>query len=409
MRQQTPDRVTSPDGLHALTQDDDGQADGRRAITARARGIRLPRRRLVRRSLWGGGALVALGAIGVGVVVGSAGNTASDATIASAKLGSAAVGRSTLSLGSPTIITKAIASGEPVPSAANAAHKKATKQPKATKRTASAQPSASSSATGSTPAATPTGSLTGSSGGLDPSGQNPATTLSGFTFQYVQEFNGNSMPPNWDAYNGVPGGESASVAEWVPSMCTFSGGEAHFMASGIDSCGLQFFGDSQEYGAWFARLKGDDEPSDMWFSDIFLLWPANNQWPPEIDIYEDGGRSRGNTNASLFDTVGDICGSAPTQQCLQPYTQSNAQSGGVANDGTEWHTYGVEWTPSGVSWLIDGQVVYTAPASQVKSPAQQPALPMNMDLQSQNLTGAGTPTTRETMTVDWVEQFSWNG
>jgi hypothetical protein len=405
--------VTSTDGMHALTQDDDGRADGRRATTTRARGIRGSRQRLVRRSLLGGGALVALGAIGVGVVFASAGNPPSNVTIASAKLGSAAVGRGTLSLGSPTIITKAIASGKPLPSATKAAHKKATKQQKATKTTASAQPSASSSSTGNTPTAAPTaaptGSLTGGSGGVDPSGQNPATTLSSFSLKYDQEFNGNSMPSNWDAYDGVPGGESSSVAQWVPSLCTFGGGEAHFMASGIDSCGLQFFGDSQEYGAWFARLQGDDEPSNMWFSNIFLLWPANNQWPPEIDIYEDGGRSRSNTNASLFDTVGNICGSSPTQQCLRPYTQSNAQSGGVANNGTEWHTYGVEWTPSGVTWLIDGRVVYTAPASQVKSPAQQPALPMNMDLQSQNLTGAGTPTTRETMTVDWVEEFSWNG
>jgi hypothetical protein len=34
---------------------------------------------------------------------------------------------------------------------------------------------------------------------------------------------------------------------------------------------------------------------------------------------------------------------------------------------------------------------------------------MNMGLQSQNLNGGGTPTQRETMTVDWVEQYSWNG
>jgi beta-glucanase (GH16 family) len=83
--------------------------------------------------------------------------------------------------------------------------------------------------------------------------------------------------------------------------------------------------------------------------------------------------------------------------------------GGESAHGTGWHTYGVEWTPSGVTWLIDGRVVFTAPASQVKSPARQPALPMYMDLQSQNLQGAGTPTLRETMTVDWIEEFSWNG
>jgi beta-glucanase (GH16 family) len=87
-----------------------------------------------------------------------------------------------------------------------------------------------------------------------------------------------------------------------------------------------------------------------------------------------------------------------------------ADGGGIANTDTEWHTYGVEWTPSGVSWLIDGKVIFTAPASAVKSPAQQPALTMDMDLQSENLPGSpGASTTEVTMNVDWVEQFSWNG
>src|ERR1700733_12523783 len=83
MRQQNPDRATGTDGLQALTQGDDGQAGGRRA-------------RLVRRSLLGGGVLVALGAIGVGVVVASPGNTVSDATKASPQLSSAAVSGDTL-------------------------------------------------------------------------------------------------------------------------------------------------------------------------------------------------------------------------------------------------------------------------------------------------------------------------
>jgi hypothetical protein len=232
--------------------------------------------------------------------------------------------------------------------------------------------------------------------------------LSGFTLKYVQDFTGSSLPAGWFAYDSVPGGESASVAQWLPSMCTFSGGEAHFLANGIDSCGLQYFGSPQTHGAWFARLKGDDQPASLTFSDIFLLWPANNQWPPEIDIYEDNA-DRAWTSNSMYNTVGSLCGSSPTSQCLQPYEQSDGQSGGVANDDTRWHTYGVEWTPSGVSWFIDGRVVFTAPASQVKSPAQQPDTPMYMDLQSQNLQGAGAPAQRESMTVDWVEQFSWNG
>ena len=71
--------------------------------------------------------------------------------------------------------------------------------------------------------------------------------------------------------------------------------------------------------------------------------------------------------------------------CLYQNTPTNGGNGGVANTDTQWH--GVEWTPSGVSWLIDGKVIFTAPASAAKSPAQQPALTMEMALQFQNLAG----------------------
>jgi hypothetical protein len=244
--------------------------------------------------------------------------------------------------------------------------------------------------------------------GVDPSGQSPATALSGFTLKYVQEFKRDSPPPGWNIYTGVPGGETSSVADWVPGMCTFSGGEAHFMADGVDSCGMKYLRGPQKYGAFFARLRAVPEPSSQQFSDIFLLWPANYQWPPEIDIYEDKAEQT-RTSASMFNTVGNLCGTSPTFACLAPYEQGNDGANGVANTDTEWHTYGVEWTPSGVSWLIDGKVVFSAPTTRVRSPAKQPALPMDMALQSQNLAGAGAPTKRETMTVDWVEQFSWNG
>jgi len=342
----------------------------------------------VRRSLAGAGTVAALGLLAA--CSGTGANTAADAVPAVANLGAATAGGSGQSTSAPTIISRATASGRTAGPAGRAAYRRS--RPRKTPNpTASARPGAPGTAS------------------IDPSGQNPATTLSGFSLKYTQEFTGDSAPANWGLYEGVPGGESSTVGQWLPGMCTFSGGEAHFMASGIDSCGLHYQGGSQEYGAWFARLRAGDEPAGELFSDIFLLWPANNQWPPEIDVYEDEG-DRSRTVATLWNTVGSACGSAPTSQCLGQYQQGNGEGDGVANTDTEWHTYGVEWTPSGVSWLIDGHVVFTAPASAVKSPAQQPALPMNMALQSENLQGSpGASTKEDTMNVDWVEQFSWNG
>ena len=373
----------------------------------------------VRRSLLGAGALAAVGALAA-----CSGGVATDETQAAgaiAKFAPAAYGGTVQSHNEPAIISRAIAHGRTArptrraphrhgghPTPSGSATATATGTPTATPtRPPTATPTGTPTGTGA-PTAPPTATPTGSPSGSDPSGQNPATSLSGYTLKYSQEFAGNSLPSNWGAYTGVPGGETSSEADWEPGMCTVSGGEVHFMASGIDSCGMDYKGAPQKYGAWFARLQGNTEPAGQLFTDIFLLWPDNNQWPPEIDVYEDEG-DRSRTVATLWNTVGSACGSSPSSQCLYQYTQTNGGNDGVANSDTEWHTYGVEWTPSGVSWLIDGRVILTAPASQVKSPAQQPALPMEMALQSQNLQGSGSSTLRDTMNVDWVEQFSWNG
>ena len=374
----------------------------------------------VRSSVLAAGAVVALGALAA--CSGGVGNTASLSSGAIAQTGAASVSGGVDGQGVPAVISRAIASGKAIAPTGQATHKAAAKGKKQVKAksspTASSSPSSSASSSPSSSASSspspqssappPSSTPTGSQGSGDPSGQSPASSLPGFTLKYVQEFNGDSVPANWNIYNGVPGGYSASVAMWEPNMCTFSGGEAHFMAQGIDSCGMKYLGAPQEYGAWFARLQGNDQPSNEFFSDIFLLWPANLQWPPEIDIYEDRG-DRSRTYQSLINTVGDICGANPNFTCLFPYTQSNGPSGGIANTDTEWHTYGVEWTPSGVSFLIDGNVIFTAPADQVKSPAYQPELPMSPALQSENLQGGGTPSLIQTMAVDWMEQFSWNG
>ena len=382
----------------------------RQKTTAATRAQTRPRR-WVGRSLLGAGALAAVGALAA--CSGVATNEA-QAPDALTKLASAAESGTVQSHGAPAIISRAIAHGRPGQPTRKAEHR----QPRHPHSSSSAAGTPTATASGtpiSTPTATPSGTPsappsatpTGGQGGTDPSGQNPATALSGYTLKYTQEFNGDSAPANWNLYTGVPGGETSSEADWEPSMCAFSGGEAHFMASGIDSCGMDYQGQPQKYGAWFARLQANAEPAGQLFTDIFLLWPDNNQWPPEIDVYEDEG-NRASTTATLWNTVGDACGSSPSSQCLLQYTQNNGA--GVANTDTEWHTYGVEWTPSGVSWLIDGKVIFTAPASAVKSPAQQPALTMDMALQSENLAGSpGASSSEDTMNVDWVEQFSYNG
>jgi hypothetical protein len=311
----------------------------------------------IRRALLGAGALAAVGALAACSGVATNQTQAADAL---AKLAAtAAAGGAVQSSNEPAIITHAIAHGRPARPSGKAEHRRpghpapsgsATATPAGTAGgTPTSTPSGTPTATPSgTPSAPPSSTPTGGQSGTDPSGQDPATTLSGYTLKYTQEFTGDSLPSGWGEYTGVPGGETSSEADWEPSMCTFSGGEAHFMASGIDSCGMNYTAAPQEYGAWFARLQATPEQAGQLFTDIFLLWPDNNQWPPEIDVYEDEG-IRTSTTATLWNTVGSACGPSASYGCLYGHTQTNGGSGGVANTDTQWHTYGVEWTPSGVS------------------------------------------------------------
>ncbi|HEY2004445.1 MAG TPA: glycoside hydrolase family 16 protein [Candidatus Saccharimonadia bacterium] len=256
--------------------------------------------------------------------------------------------------------------------------------------------------TGATPAPTPTPSPTPAppTGSTDPSGASPLTTLSGYTLKYTQEFTGSSLPANWGAESGVPGGETASQGTWTPSECKVSGGELHFMASGVDGCGVTYYSNYQQYGAYFVRMKGDVEPPGH-YSDIALMWPSSNNWNAEIDFYEDMCPTTGTCNRSTYNA--SVCGSVPNPASNPGGcgTQSNWTSQkAIKNDGTQWHTYGTEWTPSGTTFLVDGQVTATSP--------KVPNVSMMLAMQSQDLDGTPVGSNHETMTVDWVSIFSYN-
>jgi hypothetical protein len=186
----------------------------------------------VRRGLLGAGALAAVGAL---AACSGVATNQTQATDAIAKLAPAAFGGSAQGEGAPAMVKQAIAHGRTARPARSAAHRhgghprpsgSATATPTGTS-TGTATPTGTPTATPSgTPSAPPTATPAGGQSGSDPSGQNPAATLSGYTLKYTQEFTGNSIPSGWGAYTGVPGGETSSEADWEPGMCTFSGGEA---------------------------------------------------------------------------------------------------------------------------------------------------------------------------------------
>jgi beta-glucanase (GH16 family) len=220
----------------------------------------------------------------------------------------------------------------------------------------------------------------------------PTGNIPGWHLTYSTDFNGNSLPDGWGAYSGQPGGDPNG--NWDPGNVSVSNGELHLSADSSSTGGVGFSGNPQTYGMYLVRMKGDYEPN-LEISNIALLWPADGgTWPPEIDFYEDGGGSRGGYTASLHPGPdGNDC-------CV---IRNN-----ISTTGAEWHTYGVIWTPDSITYTIDGRQWAVVQASQVSGAGQWPDIPMNLDLQSQNLGSDQPDGSIETMTVAWVVEYAPN-
>jgi hypothetical protein len=228
------------------------------------------------------------------------------------------------------------------------------------------------------------------SGLSSPSGVSmPTGNLPGWRLTYNQDFSGDALPSGWGAYSGEPGGDPNG--NWDPANVSVGDGELHLTADNGSTGGVAFSGNAQQYGMYLVRMKSDYEPG-LQISNILLLWPDSNVWPPEIDFYEDGGGSRSGFTATLHPGPdGDNC-------CT---ILRNA-----ANAATQWHTYGVIWTPTSITYTIDGKPFGVVQSSELSDPASWPNIPMNLDLQSQNLGTAQPSGSIETMTVAWVAEYA---
>jgi beta-glucanase (GH16 family) len=223
----------------------------------------------------------------------------------------------------------------------------------------------------------------------------PSGDIPGWRMTYAQDFTGSSLPAGWSAYNGEPGGDSNGW--WDPSNLTVSGGYLHFngrydpSVHRYSTAGVGFGGMDQTYGMYLVRMKGDYEPG-VAISDIALLWPSGNSWPPEIDFFEDSGGTRTLMSAALHPGPnGDDC-------CQIQHS--------LALNATQWHTVGVQWTPSSVSYMVDGNVWATVAAAQLSGGQRWPAQAMSLDLQTQNLHSNYPARPTENMTVDWVVEYA---
>jgi beta-glucanase (GH16 family) len=226
----------------------------------------------------------------------------------------------------------------------------------------------------------------------------PTGNLPGWNVVYSQNFTGDSLPSGWGPYSGEPGGDPFGY--WDPSNVSVSDGELHLRTtpnddpnrSGTSSTGgVAFFGKPQTYGMYLVRMKGDYEPN-LEISDVALLWPQDNSWPPEIDFYEDHGGVRNGFDATVHPGTNN-------DDCCVVHTQFSV-------DGTEWHTYGVAWTPDTITYTVDGTPIGSVNRGDIAAPGEWPSTNMILALQSDNLGPAQPAGSIETMTVKWVAEYA---
>jgi hypothetical protein len=214
-----------------------------------------------------------------------------------------------------------------------------------------------------------------------------ANALPGYTRSYVNDFTQQLPSSQWFYFRGIPEGDpsgrfdKAHVAVTHGLLKIGTWRDPRFGNQWV-SGGVGLYGMSTTYGAYFVRSRETAPGPDT----TELLWPRNNQWPPEIDFNETGA--------------------APSAQSwFVHYNNSQDQLIGSNTVNIEhWHTWGVIWTPTSITFTVDGRAWGT-----VTAPYAIPNIPMSLDLQSQSwcgITGEPCPTTDSVLLVDWVTQFT---
>jgi hypothetical protein len=222
----------------------------------------------------------------------------------------------------------------------------------------------------------------------EPSGMAPpsAQALVGYTLRYDNDFIGTTVPPGWNIFTGIPGGDPGGhfgishveVSNGVLQLNTFRDPKwkNRWVTGGICQCGV-----AQRYGAYFVRSRVTGAGPTA----VELLWPKTNIWPPEIDFNETGGTAASTTSSIHFGATNHIVGSK------------------VTIDMTKWHTWGVIWTPNDVLYTVDGRLW-----GEVSVAADIANVPMTLDFEQRQecQEHRQCPTVPESMLIDWVAEYT---
>jgi hypothetical protein len=230
----------------------------------------------------------------------------------------------------------------------------------------------------------------GTPSAAEPSGYAPpgAGALPGFHRVYLDDFNSPGMPPGWDVFTGVPGGDPGGhfgrdhvkVAAGLLQLNTYRDPAFgnQWVTAGMCQCGFP-----RVYGAYFIRSRITGGGANQ----VQLLWPESNQWPPEIDFNESGGYVAVTSWTFHFSALNHL---------IQERLDINM---------LVWHTWGLIWTSRGLTFTVDGRVW-----GRVAEPAIMPSVPLRLDLEQRALCSmhAQCPRRAVSMDVDWIEEYSPN-
>jgi hypothetical protein len=212
-----------------------------------------------------------------------------------------------------------------------------------------------------------------------------AVAMPGYKLVYVDNFLTPGIPQGWYTFDGIPGGDPGGqfgpkhvvVQNGELILSTYRDKDYHdkWVTGGMCQCGL-----SSLYGAYFVRSRvtagGPNE--------VELLWPANNQWPPEIDFNESSS-THGTTSTVHWD---------PADYILQ------GENSDVNMEA--WHTWGVVWTPKKIVYVLDGRAWDV-----VTNPESIPRIAMNLDLEQRTecTIHRQCPKGPVQMQVDWIAEY----
>ncbi len=137
---------------------------------------------------------------------------------------------------------------------------------------------------------------------------------------------------------------------------------------------------ARRYGAYFIRSRVTGEGPN----EVELLWPATNQWPPEIDFNETGGSIVSSSSSLHYGKVNTVVRSH------------------VTIDMTKWHTWGVIWSPTAVTYTVDGRIW-----GKFTDARAIPSIPMTLDFEQRTICSENRqcPTSPVDMYVDWVAEY----